>query len=215
MHSVCKENNRLEQLSAPVIARSEVRPPLRSGKARSRQRCSCKSNPNGRDPETLFKSTDFKMTLNSKWMFTKFMFIFEIESMSHHYSCPLFPKAANTTKAKFRLTSCGTLLARAIEASISIKRGAGGSSISPVLQGAYVVHDKATFRVLDLYKPEYYHMMLYAPDGGRRRLEALLDSRIHELQRLFGTGKASPYDVDLEGNTLLHVRVTLSSIGSH
>ena len=139
------------------------------------------------------------------------MFTFEIESMSHHHSCPLFPKSANTTKARVRLTSCGTFLARAIEASISINRGAGGSSISPVLQCAYKVHDKATFQLIDLNfnvppRDGMRDLMMDPFSQNLRHLEASLDIRIHELERLFQAGKASPYDVDLEGNTLLHVR---------
>ena len=42
-----------------------------------------------------------------------------------------------------------------------------------------------------------------------RDLETWLDLRIHELECLFQAGKASPYDVDLRGNTLLHVRVKM------
>ena len=42
--------------------------------------------------------------------------------------------------------------------------------------------------------------------------KALLTARIDALQRLFRAGEASPYDVDLEGNTLLHVRGVLTSI---
>ena len=214
MRSVCNENDRLEELPAPVIARSEFRPPLKSGRAKSHQGCSCKPNPNERRPTALFQRTNFKLALVSKWSLT-----FEIGSTSHHHSCPLFPKSANTTEARVRLSSCGRFLARAIEASISIKRGAGGSSISPVLQCAYVVHDKAAFQLIDLDWPESHRdRMMYTCDvdlSHLSHLEASLDRRIAKLQRLFKAGKASPYDVDLEGNTLLHVRVKFSSIGSH
>ena len=129
--------------------------------------------------------------------------------MSHHHLCPLFQKSANTAKARFRLTSCGKNLARAIEASISIKRGAGGSSINPVLQCAYVVHNKAAFQLIDLrfFDDLDGVPVIYTPSYKLRDLEMWLDTRIRELERLFQAGKASPYDVDLEGNTLLHVRV--------
>ena len=209
MHSVCKENDRLEELPAPLIARRQVLPPKKGGRANSYQICSCKLNPNERGPTYLSKSTNFELASVSKWSFT-----LEIESMSHDRSCPLFPKSANTTEARFRLTSRGKVLARAIEASISIKRGAGGSSISPVLQCAYVVHNKAAFNLINLDCP-YTHRerMTYGYHRELRHLEASLDSRIQKLQRLFETGKASPCDVDLEGNTFLHVRVKLILIG--
>ena len=200
MRSVCKENERLEELSAPVITRSEVRPPLKGRRAKSPQSCSCKPNPNERGPTALFKSFNLELNLASSWILK-----FGTESMSHHHSCPLFPKSANTTEARIRLTSCGKFLARAIEASISIKRGAGGSSISPVLQCAYVGHDKAALQLIDLKFLEPYYSGMYHDE--LRHVEESLNSRIQKLQRLFEAGKASPYDVDLEGNTLLHVSV--------
>ena len=72
----------------------------------------------------------------------------------------------------------------------------------------------AAFNMINLNCPEY-RMMRDEHHGGLRHLETFLDNRIHKLQLLFEAGKASPYDVDLEGNTILHVRAELSSTSSH
>lgn len=102
---------------------------------------------------------------------------------------------------------CGAFLAGALEASISITRGAGGLSISPNLRCARLVsRDSPAFKLVDHLYPEFYVM---SPKY-MGELEALLDTSIHGLALLFRDGKASPYDVDLEGRTLLHVRVLVS-----
>ena len=46
-------------------------------------------------------------------------------------------------------------------------------------------------------------------------LELSLETGVQDLARFFRDGKASPYDIDLEGNTLLHVRLTLFAISNH
>lgn len=46
-------------------------------------------------------------------------------------------------------------------------------------------------------------------------LDFFLDFLVDEIDRLFRSGEASPYDVDLEGNTLLHVRQILLTISNH
>lgn len=121
--------------------------------------------------------------------------------------------------AKLRIGGCEALLARAIEASISITTGAGGLSVSIALRCAHVVPDNnPAFRLVDrgLWKESHY------PRYGRQRplksiiqFEALLDVNIRKIERLFRAGKASPYDVSLDGNTLLHVRVIVFPQSSH
>lgn len=196
MQSVCEETRRSENLSVSDNARGKVPRQFRDDRGKELQRCSCKLKA---------KSSRFGLVSKCNWKL-----VFETESTSHHSTCPLFTISAITTTAKFRIASCGTFLAGAVEASISITRGAGGFSISPVLRGARVVpYDSPAFALVSTH-----------PFGRRRslrskrELEESMDANIHEIELLFQAGKASPYDVDLQGNTLFHVRVTLFSMSS-
>ena len=197
MQSVCEENDRLEKLSRANDERRADCLGSTDGRKRRRQRCSCKLYP---------ESSYFGMTSYRKWKF-----IFETQSMSHHPTCHLFASSPSTTVARFRIKRCGAFLAGALEASISITRGAGGSSISPNLRCARLVSwDSPAFKLVrDL------EMQFYPPPEDMGKLEASLDMRIHGLALLFHNGKASPYDVDLEGSTLLHVRVLCFKMSKH
>ena len=217
MQSVCEENDRLENFLRPNNERRAGRLGSTDGKKKTRQGCSCKLKHNSTYTEISPKGSYFGMTSDPKWKV-----IFETESTSHHPTCGLFASSASSNMARVRMKSCGAFLAGAIEASISIVRGAGGLSISPALQCARVVpRYSPAFELVDGLGM-YLRKCMYPGTGAREskvslcgRLEALLDIRIHELAHLFRDGKASPYDVDLQGNTLLHVRVSSFAISSH
>ena len=207
MRSVCEENDRLEKLLRPNNERRAGCLGSTDGRKKRRQRCSCKLRHNsthiGSYPETSY----FGMTAFSKWKF-----IFETQSMSHHPTCHLFASSPSTTVARFCMKRCGAFLAGALEASISITRGAGGLSISPNLRCARLVsRDSPAFKLVDDLSQKFY--VLTPEDMGG--LEALVDISIHGLALLFRDGKASPYDVDPEGGTLLHVRVLCFTISNH
>lgn len=196
MQSVCEENQRIENLSGSVSAQKDGWPRLRDRRIKRRQGCSCKIKP---------KSSHFGMAKNRKWKFT-----LETESISQHHTCPFFANSASAIVAKFRMRTCGTLLAGAIEASISVTKGAGGLSISPVFRCTRVVPlDNLAFQFLGVRIDENLRLR------STSELETFLDFIIDELELSFRSGKASPYDVDLEGNTLLHVREKLLTIGNH
>ena len=126
--------------------------------------------------------------------------------MSHHPACFLFASSSSTTVAKFGVKRCGAFLSGAIEASISITRGAGGFSFNPGLQCARVVPaNNPAFELVHRLR-EFW---LKIPAIDTSEVEFALETSIQELARLFRDGKASPYDVDLQGNTLLHVRLML------
>ena len=203
MQSVCEENDRLENVSGPNNERIGSWLRLRDGRTKRRQKCTCKLEHN---------SSYTEIRPNRTWKF-----IFETERISHHRTCPLFATSANTTVAKFRLKNCRIFLAGAIEASISIIRGAGGSSINPTLQCARVVpYDSPAFRVLtEIFNSVNRTLWKSRGYRGIRRLKAVLNFLLNEYERLFRNGEASPYDVDLDGNTLLHVRLTFFVITSH
>ena len=107
--------------------------------------------------------------------------------------------------ARLRL-GCQALLAGAVETSDLIVRGAGSFSVSPVLRCAYVVPD-------DNLAFEFIRLQLHLEDETQKpesisALESLLDFVIDQVKLCFSLGIGSPYNVDLEGNTLLHVRET-------
>ena len=209
MHSVCEENDCLKKLHDPTNERREYW--LGSiGRGRRRcQRCSCKPKHNSTYTEISSRNSYFRSTTNLKWKF-----LFQTESISHHPVCYLFATSSSTTVAKFGIKRCGALLSGAIEATISITRGAGGYSISPGLRCAYVVPaSNPAFKLLYRLHELYRAYALYGIDIEKVKMS--LETGIQDLTRLFSDGKASPYDVDLDGKTLLHVRLTMFATRSH
>lgn len=192
MQLVCRENNRVENLPGSNNERGEGWLGSTDDRRKRRQRCTCKLKHN---------NTYTEIRPNSAWKI-----VFERECINHYRTCPMFASSASTTTAKIRIKTCGAFLAGAIGASINIIRGAGGSSISPVLQCARVVpQDNSAFRLVR----SIYPILNGREITSRSEVKAQLEINIHQLARTFRDGRASPYDVDLDGNTLLHVRVTL------
>lgn len=209
MHSVCEENNRLENHPDPTNERREHWFGSRGRRRKRYQRCSCKSKYNSTYTEISSENSYFKTTPNLKWKF-----MFETESTSHHPACCLFAISSRTTVARFGIKRCGAFLSGAIEASISITRGAGGYSISPGLRCAHVVPaNNPAFKLLYRLHEVYRSYALYETNIDQVRVS--LETGIQDLARLFHDGRASPYDVDLEGKTLLHVRPTTFVTSSH
>ena len=214
MQSICVENDRRENLLRSDHARGSQLA-SRHGRNERFLTCSCKLKRHRTYTEIFSKSPHLELMSKPKWKG-----IFEMESTSHHRTCPLFASSASATMAKLRIKRCGALLAGAIEASITITRGAGGLSISPVLRCAHVVPPgSSAFALVGPHCVYSYRLPTSTVERSRKinisELDTSLDISIHGLVQLFREGKASPYDVNLEGNTLLHVRVTLSSVSSH
>ena len=108
--------------------------------------------------------------------------------------------------AKFRIGSCGFLLSRAIEVSLSVTKGAGGFSISPTLQCARVISSDDPhlhlFNVRELERKWSVRNI--------KEWETALQATTKDLALSFEAGIASPYDVNRCGHTLLHVCVLLA-----
>ena len=204
MQSVCAENDRLEKLPRLKNERREDWVGSRGNRRNRYQRCSCKPKHNSTYTEISSESSYFRTIPNLKWKF-----IFETESMNHPPACCLFASSSSTTVAKIGVKRCGGFLSGAIEASISITRGAGGLSINPGLRCAQVVPANNPAFELVFRLRNNFDM------GNIGEVESSLETGIQSLARLFRDGKASPYDVDLEGNTLLHVRLILFKTRSH
>ena len=91
-----------------------------------------------------------------------------------------------------RLAYCGRLLAGALQASFACTTGAGGASFTPSLIFRNVVtHDSPAFAIIN--KAEYGYF------------KYSIEEQIHDLRQVFQERRASPYDIDVYGNTLLHV----------
>ena len=207
MQSVCAENDRLEKLPRLNNERREDWLGSRGRRRKGYPKCSCKPKHNSTYTEISSEISYFRKIPKLKWKI-----IFETESMNHHPACYLFASSSSMTVARFGVKRCGAFLSGAIEASISITRGAGVLSINPGLRCAHVVPaNSPAFQLLFRLRNSF--------DTGPKRnigeVESSMETGIQNLARLFRDGKASPYDVDLEGNTLLHVRLILFTLRSH
>lgn len=114
----------------------------------------------------------------------------------------MYTSSPNVATARLSIRVCGALLKGAAEASISVIRGSGGFSISPKLHCS---------RIVDKDKSKAFKLVQFDPVelssiSNIRDWQGFIDRKTQELERLFRKGQASPYDVDLRGNTLLHVR---------
>lgn len=82
-------------------------------------------------------------------------------------------------------------------------RGAGGFAISPTLSFCpvmpYNAENFALFEVKALVLNRGFSEIT------EDEWQAFFDTRVQRLQRLYSERKASPYDVDQDGNTVLHV----------
>ena len=87
-----------------------------------------------------------------------------------------------------------------LQLAIRITRGAGGFSISPLLTlRGFVRNDSPIFALYDspdLFRPEC-------------NLEEYMDYASARMLQLFADGAGSPYDVNEDGETILHVRTDL------
>lgn len=123
--------------------------------------------------------------------------LFSSSALIHEEKCHLFKYPEKENLLNLRFVYCGRILAQAINASIHLKRGAGGFSISPKLNCSRVVPYKGS--IFSLFDSELATYLRSAHKVER------IDSFIRKLHQEFQRGNASPHDVDENGNTLQHV----------
>ena len=90
-------------------------------------------------------------------------------------------------------------LRRAIDYTFTVTSGAGGFAISPQL---------TVLRMVDKWRASSYQVLGLVHVIGNKSEEVLgqfLEDVIKRLRKFFCAGEASPFDVDLDGRTLLHV----------
>ena len=106
-----------------------------------------------------------------------------------------------------RLGYCGRLIAGALQASFFCTIGAGGMSISPSLSfRGLVASDSPAFSLIDNLRQSDE----LSADGSVSHVEEQLQG----LRRIFDERRASPYDIDIHGNTLIHVSRPITQVGS-
>ena len=101
-----------------------------------------------------------------------------------------------------RIRQLSSYLAKSVEATLQITRGAGGAAISMSMKLCGVVFNESpAFALFPSYKPG-----LGWPDLSTVEASVLLmRGLVSKLEILFRESKASPTDVDSYGNTLFHV----------
>jgi hypothetical protein len=122
-----------------------------------------------------------------------------LSSASHHESCPYYTDTARTVRIGFGTRILNPLLSRLMEGTFTATFGAGGVSIYPSLNLRSVYRPNSpAFKLLDDLGNDKYptDTMKMSPDVLRA-----------EFRRLFQNHEASPFDVDEEGRTLIHVGV--------
>ena len=123
-------------------------------------------------------------------------------ALVHRESCDFFEYPERENLWNLRFIYCGRLIARAITASIHLRRGAGGFSISPKLNCSRAVpYEGSIFSLVDSFVLPQLQPVIKGLN---------IDSFIKRLDQEFRVGNASPHDVDERGNTLLHVSQCLN-----
>ena len=124
-------------------------------------------------------------------------------SCIHQKGCPLRISPRKRTIIGMRYSYCGLLLSRMLSFSISISRGAGGSSISPNITFRATVSDMS---------PAFSLFNEFSRKLAQIRNINYFTWVTQELYRLFTERKASLSDVNSRGETLLHVSDHLAVI---
>lgn len=187
LQSVCDRAAQIEHSTNELPRKVDRRSPSEFGFSEvlhpSRALCSCKIG----------------STYESSNLVTGSLNFFRSSAISciHQNGCPLRIPPRKKTVIGMRYIRCGLLLSRILTFSISITRGAGGSSISPSLTfRATVSNDSPAFA---LFNFDTIRSMT------RSQNVNYYTWATQELYRLFREQKASPSDVDSCGQTLLHV----------
>jgi hypothetical protein len=103
-----------------------------------------------------------------------------------------------TEKPSVLSTYFGQLLGKAVESSMTIKRGAGGSSLGSSITIRGSVHcDSPAFQLFE--KDSWSGLM--TSENYRNRMEYVVGC----LGMLFTEGKALPTSIDEDGDSLMHV----------
>lgn len=130
---------------------------------------------------------------------------------NHRPGCISFQKSrrsiSRTSMTYFGLLSC---FSQSFTVSITQEYPAGPYSIAFELQPCNIVKSSPVFKLFDIYSQRYNEIFNpYAKENG---LDHLADSLITELRVIYGSGKASPFDVGPDGNNVAHLCLEVSPL---
>lgn len=131
--------------------------------------------------------------------YTKLQLFHRRDTMYNHYEdCPFSLAPQTTTAIGLRFSHRGFLLARTIQAMISITTGTEGFSIAPNLTfRAVVPNDAPAFVIIDSIREAV---------GIESDCVPLINQALQALLKLFRNGEALPTDVNENGEPLISVR---------
>ena len=135
---------------------------------------------------------------------TSWNFAIHSANRNHDRDCPHSACVETSWSMRLSLACCNNFLARAVEASLCLTRGAGGIALSPNLQLRRVVPFSSPAFTL-IYEPFPYDMTF-------DDIRIAASQRMQILRQMFQDGKATPYDVDTHGNTLIQVSNPWSNV---
>ncbi|KAH7036008.1 uncharacterized protein B0I36DRAFT_98461 [Microdochium trichocladiopsis] len=137
------------------------------------------------------------------------------ETVQHYPKCRLASSGAKKKRAsrlfRAKVTWFNTVVDFALKAAYSQRHGAGGFSISPWLASYSVVDRKKSpaFQVFEvLHDLHFYNreIAIYPETKTTMQLfEDVVELVIRKLRQVYGAHRASPSDVDANGNTVLHI----------
>lgn len=172
----------------------------RTRKTRTHQVCTCSIQRSSRQYPSLRNSN----SIQKSWLASM-----HSENSTHTDDCPHSAWAESSWSLKFRLAYCGRLLARAVEASVSFTKGAGGLSLSPTMRlRCLVAYDSPAFALISepfWEEPSWEPWEKPVGEMSANDIEAVVNQRVQSLRQMFQERKASPYDMNIHGQTLLHV----------
>lgn len=115
---------------------------------------------------------------------------------AHTANCPLYVEGQQTLGIAANYTFCNRLLGLSVNFMMTLTRGAGALSISPILQfHSVVANDFPAFKLLRDMKTEF----------NRERDHKVLERAQKALLQMLREKKAAPTDRLADGSTLLHV----------
>ena len=144
--------------------------------------CTCKRGP------IIRKST--------RWALTAANFSSQVFSM-HRPSCPYFLERRNIWKLSFNLNYTSLVFRNRLQVALSIQFGHGGIEINPKLELRGVQRDNSPAFALIFEFTDPLQTFMTVDQLGLR------------MRQLFEDGKASPFETNEYGETLMHVSVIM------
>lgn len=130
---------------------------------------------------------------------------------SHRPGCIFFRKSKrNISRASATYFGLLSLFSRSFTVSLTQEYHGGPYGVSFGLQPCNIVENSPALRLFDIYSTEFKNMCYPYMDA--KCLDQLVDNVLKELRAAYGSGKASPFDVDRDGNNVAHMCLKVSSL---